>query len=168
MQLNQKQWGERIIHAGYANLRDDRKQQQQQQSDMALHLGSGGSGLMLGGIGMGLPTNNFGMLMACSCCLSFDEFCCFVVACWFVVIFIFISFLICSFAGFPPSNSIYVSNLPSEFDRPALVSMFARFGSILDARPFKKEGSHANTGYACGCSSCLLIFLIFLYLLKSC
>jgi len=38
-----------------------------------------------------------------------------------------------------PSNSLYVSNLPPECDKTMLIQIFSRFGTILDARPLKKE-----------------------------
>jgi len=48
----------------------------------------------------------------------------------------------------PPSNSIYVSNLPLDFDKNLLLALFSRFGTILDARPFKKEGASQSAGVA--------------------
>lgn len=41
-----------------------------------------------------------------------------------------------------PSNSIYVSGLPSECDKNFLLQMFSRFGTIIDARPLRTEAGN--------------------------
>jgi RNA recognition motif-containing protein len=43
-----------------------------------------------------------------------------------------------------PSNSLYVSNLPSDVDKNVLLQIFSRFGSILDARPMKNESGNSK------------------------
>jgi RNA recognition motif-containing protein len=43
-----------------------------------------------------------------------------------------------------PSNSLYVSNLSQDCDKPALMQLFARFGTIIDVRPLKNESGNAK------------------------
>jgi len=43
-----------------------------------------------------------------------------------------------------PSNSIYVSGLPSDCDKNFLINMFSRFGTITDARPLRTEAGNTK------------------------
>jgi RNA recognition motif-containing protein len=43
-----------------------------------------------------------------------------------------------------PSNSIYVSGLPSDCDKNFLLQMFSRFGTIIDARPLRTEAGNSK------------------------
>jgi len=43
-----------------------------------------------------------------------------------------------------PSNSIYISGLPSDCDKNLLLTMFSRFGSIMDARPLRTDAGNSK------------------------
>jgi RNA recognition motif-containing protein len=43
-----------------------------------------------------------------------------------------------------PSNSIYISGLPSDCDKNFLMQMFSRFGTIIDARPLRTEAGNSK------------------------
>jgi len=43
-----------------------------------------------------------------------------------------------------PTNSIYVSGLPSDCDKNFLLSMFSRFGTIMDARPLRNDAGNTK------------------------
>jgi len=43
-----------------------------------------------------------------------------------------------------PSNSIYVSGLPSDCDKNLLLSIFSRFGTIMDARPLRTDAGNSK------------------------
>jgi len=51
-------------------------------------------------------------------------------------------------ANSTPSNSIYVSGLPSECDKNLLLQMFSRFGTIMDARPLRTDAGNSKGYYS--------------------
>eukprot|EP01126_Amoeba_proteus_P046168 TRINITY_DN5202_c0_g1_i1.p1 TRINITY_DN5202_c0_g1~~TRINITY_DN5202_c0_g1_i1.p1 ORF type:complete len:162 (-),score=31.45 TRINITY_DN5202_c0_g1_i1:27-512(-) len=48
----------------------------------------------------------------------------------------------------PPSQTLFVANLPNEADRTMLYSIFSRFGSILDVRLLADKVTGATKGVA--------------------